>query len=99
MWDDPDIDQITAEDLCGDYAVVRYGPPEGNLYLDILTRLGDATSFVDLEAEDKEVEGVMVRVATPRTLYRMKRNTVRPIDQADANALLAAFALQDEGQD
>jgi Nucleotidyl transferase AbiEii toxin, Type IV TA system len=96
VWPDPDIDQITAEDLCGDYAVVRYGPPEGTLYLDILTRLGDKTRFTDLQTEDKEIAGVRVRVATPRTLYRMKRDTVRPIDHSDALALRAAFDLDDE---
>jgi hypothetical protein len=37
------------------------------------------------------VEGVLVRVATPRTLCRMKRGTVRPIDHADALALRFAF--------
>ncbi len=77
---------------------MRYGPPSGTLYLDILTRLGEATAFVDLVAEDKEIAGVVVRVATPRTLYRMKRGTVRPIDQADASALRAAFGLSDEGE-
>ena len=96
VWDDPEIEQITAEDLCGDYPVVRYGPPEGTLCLDILTRLGEATAFADLAAEDKEVGGVLVRVATPRTLYRMKRSTVRPVDHADAAALQAAFALDPE---
>jgi hypothetical protein len=96
VWSDPDIDQITAEDLCGEYPAVRYGPPEGALYLDILTRLGEATLFVDLEAEDKEIEGVRVRVATPRTLYRMKKDTVRPIDRADAIALRSAFEIDDE---
>jgi hypothetical protein len=96
VWSDPDIEQITAEDLCGDYPAVRYGPPEGTLYLDILTRLGEATSFADLEAEEKEVAGVRIRVATPRTLYRMKKNTVRPIDRGDALALRAAFDVDDE---
>jgi hypothetical protein len=96
VWQDPDIDQITAEDLCGDYPAVRYGPPEGTLYLDILTRLGEATSFADLEVEVKEVAGVPVRVATPRTLYRMKKDTVRPIDHSDAHALRVAFKLEDE---
>ena len=76
VWSDPSIDEITAEDLCGDYPAVRYGPPEGTLYLDILTRLGQATVFNDLEVEERAVEGVVVRVATPRTLYRMKRHTV-----------------------
>jgi hypothetical protein len=57
VWADPDIDQITAEDLCGDYPAIRYGPPEGTLYLDILTRLGEATSYSDLQFQEKEVEG------------------------------------------
>jgi hypothetical protein len=97
VWADPDIDQITAEDLCGDYPVVRYGPPEGTLYLDIIARIGQATAFEDLEAETKEIDSVCVRVATPRTLYRMKKDTVRPIDHADANALRIAFDLDESG--
>jgi hypothetical protein len=95
VWLDPSIDEITAEDLCGDYPAVRYGPPEGTLYLDIITRLGEATRFKDLEAEVIEVAGVRVHVATPRTLYRMKKGTVRPIDHADAAALRAAFDLKE----
>jgi hypothetical protein len=95
LWADPSIDEITAEDLCGDYPAVRYGPPAGTLYLDILTRLGDTTRFTDLEAEERETEGVRVRVATPATLYRMKRDTVRPIDHADAAALRSAFGLEE----
>lgn len=96
VWDDPEIEQITAEDLCGDYPAVRYGPPEGTLYIDILTRLGDATAFADLAWEHKEVGGVSIRIATPRTLYRMKRDTVRPQDRSDAAALRTAFGLDDE---
>lgn len=96
VWPDPEIDQISTEDLCGDYPVVRYGPPEGTLYLDILTRLGEATRFSDLEFEEKDVGGVKVRVATPMTLFRMKRDTVRAVDRADAIALRDAFHLLDE---
>jgi hypothetical protein len=96
VWVDPSIEEITADDLCGDYPAIRYGPPEGALYLDILTRLGEATLFSDLEAEEVEVEGVRVRVATPRTLYRMKKGTVRPVDHADAAALRAAFGIEEE---
>lgn len=96
VWTDPDIEKITAEDLCGDYPAVRYGPPEGTLYLDILTRLGEATAFADLEVEEVQVGGVRVRVASPRSLYRMKRNTVRPIDHADARVLARAFGLDQE---
>ena len=96
VWSDPDIDQITAEDLCGDYPAVRYGPPSGTFYLDIMTRLGEVMRFSDLRAEDKEIEGVRICVATPRTLYRMKKDTVRAIDRADALALRAAFDLEGE---
>jgi hypothetical protein len=96
VWDDPDIDQITAEDLCGDYPAVRYGPPEGTLYLDILTRLGEATAYADLDVEVKTHNGVAVRVATPQTLYRMKKDTVRPIDQSDAAALRRVFNLEED---
>jgi len=96
LWADPSIDEITAEDLCGEYPAVRYGPPEGTLYLDILTRLGDATRYDDLEAEQHEIDGVPVRVASPRSLYAMKKGTVRPIDHADAAALRAAFDLRGE---
>ncbi|MGB0679315.1 MAG: nucleotidyl transferase AbiEii/AbiGii toxin family protein [Polyangiales bacterium] len=92
VWDDPDIDAITAEDLCGDYPVVRYGPPTGSLYLDIATRLGPVHSWAELETQMCMLEGVPVPVATPRALYRMKRATVRPIDAADARALCTAFA-------
>jgi len=96
VWDDPSIDEITADDLCGEYPAVRYGPPEGELYLDILTRLGEVTAYSDLEVEEKDVGGLVVRVATPRTLYRMKRDTVRPIDRADAEALRTVFHLDEE---
>lgn len=96
VWADPAIDDITADDLCGDYPAVRYGPPVGALYLDILTRLGDFATYDDLEAVVVTVEGVAVRVASPRCLRWMKRGTVRTIDHADAEALRQAFDLADE---
>ena len=96
VWDDPSIDEITAIDLCGDYPAVRYGPPSGELYLDILTRLGDFARFDDLEVETVEIAGVQIRVASPKTLIRMKRGTVRAIDRADAEVLRQAFDLAEE---
>jgi hypothetical protein len=42
------------------------------------------------------IEGVPVRVATPATLYRMKKDTVRPIDRADAAALRDKFRLAED---
>jgi len=94
VWRDPDIDQIEAADLLGEYPAVRYGPPNGTLFLDILTRLGEFASYADLEAQVVTVRGVAVRVATPRTLHWMKRGTQRPIDQADAQALIDTFEFE-----
>jgi hypothetical protein len=96
VWDDPEIDGISEDDLLGDYPAVQYGPPDGDMSLDILTRLGEAFSYDDFEAETVDVEGVPVRVATPRMLYRMKCDTVRPIDKADAAALIDRFHLEAE---
>lgn len=75
---------------------MRYGPPQGTLYLDILTRLGEATAFANLDVEVKDAQGIPVRLATPQTLYRMKKDTVRPIDHSDALALRVAFQLKDD---
>ncbi len=97
VWADPEIEHITTEDLCGEYPAVRYGPPEGALYLDILTRIGERATFDDLEVETRDVEGAPVHVVSPRTLYWLKKDTVRPIDKADALALARAFDLGDEG--
>ena len=93
VYDDPDIDAITAGDLLGDYPAVRYYPPSGDLFFDILTRLGEVASFDSINTEYKEVEGIRVRVATPAALYRLKRNTVRPLDRQDAEMLRQRFHL------
>lgn len=96
VWTDPDIEQITAADLAGEYPTVRYGPPEEEFVIDFLSRLGSVFQFEDIQAETVEIEGVQVRLATPAMLYRMKRDTVRPIDKADAMALREKFDLQEE---
>ena len=96
VWDDPEIASITAQDLAGEYPTVRYGPPGEGFVIDLLSRLGSAFAFEDLEAETVSLEGVPVRVATPATLYRMKKGTVRPIDRADAAALREKFRLLEE---
>ena len=93
---DRNIEDIRAEDLLGDYPAVRYYPPTGDLYFDVLTRLGEAASFDTVETETKEVEGTRVRVATPAALYRLKKGTVRPLDHQDAAALRERFGLKDE---
>lgn len=96
VWDDPDIAQITTADLAGDYPTIRYGPPGEEFVVDFISRLGSMFSFDDLEAHTITVEGVPVRVATPATLYRMKRDTARPIDRADAAALRQKFGMDGE---
>lgn len=96
VWDDPDIDQITAADLGGNYPIIRYGPPGEDFVIDFISRLGSAFRFEDIQAETVDVEGVQVRLVTPRMLYRMKKDTVRPIDRADAAALQEKFEIQEE---
>jgi len=93
---DPNISEIRADDLLGDYPAVRYYPPSGDLYFDVMTRLGDVASFETIAQEKKEVDGIHVRVATPAALYRLKKGTVRPLDRQDAEALRRRFDLQEE---
>ncbi|MDP2343988.1 MAG: nucleotidyl transferase AbiEii/AbiGii toxin family protein [Deltaproteobacteria bacterium] len=96
IYDDETIEEITAADLCGEYPAVRYVPPAPGPPMDILTRLGDAVHFADVESERYDVEGQTVSVATPSALYEMKRGTIRPLDHADAARLAAAFDLDDD---
>ena len=96
VWSDPDIDSIVASDLAGDYPAIRYGPPDGSFTLDLLSRLGERFGYDDIESATVELEGEPVRTATPRMLYVMKRDTVRPQDHADAAALRRAFDVEVE---
>lgn len=96
VFDDPEIDQITSEDLLGDYPAVRYAPPDGTFYLDILTRLGDAFAWRDLESQRVELAGLDVTVTTPRMLYRMKKDTLRAKDRGDAEMLRQHFGLLED---
>ena len=89
--DDPDIDDITAEDLLGEYPAVQYVPPSGAFRIDILTRLGEVYRFSDLETERVPYDDLTLTVVTPRMLYQMKRDTVRPKDKVDAAALRQRF--------
>jgi hypothetical protein len=96
LFNDPEIDSIRADELAGDYPAIQYVPPTGDFWIDILARLGEAFQFADLESEELVVEGVRVMVATPRTLYRMKKDRVRPQDRLDAQALRERFDLLEE---
>jgi hypothetical protein len=92
---DPAIQEISAAELVGDYPAVRYVPPDGFSY-DVLTRLGEAFAWSDLETEIKHFGDVPVRVVTPRMLWRMKRNTVRWTDAYDAQALAERFGFEED---
>jgi hypothetical protein len=92
--DDPHIEEITAADLLGEYPAVRYYPPSGDLYFDVMTRLGDTASYDSVAAQTKDVDGIPVRVATPLALYRLKHATVRAKDRQDAAALRERFQLE-----
>jgi hypothetical protein len=96
VYDDAAIDEIAAEDLLGEYPAVQYVPPDGAFHIDIVTRLGEAFAWRDLEWEGVPFEGLRVKVATPRMLYRMKKDTARPKDRIDAEALRRRFGLKDE---
>lgn len=95
VFDDPNIDQISAEDLTGEYPAIEYVPPHGRFSLDIVARLGDAFAYEDIETEKLPIDDFHIRVATPRMLWRMKKDTVRPQDRVDAEAIRQGFKLED----
>jgi len=96
VWNDPFIDEISADDLLGDYPAVRYGPPDEDIYFDFLTRLGEAFSYSTLDVQMSEIEGIPIRVVTPQQLYRMKKDTVRYKDRIDAEALRQRFSISED---
>lgn len=95
VFSDPAIDEISAFDLLGDYPAVQYVPPDGSFHIDILTKLGTAFSFADLGIERVPFGELIVTVVTARTLYRMKRDTIRLKDRADAEMLKRRFNLEE----
>lgn len=95
VFDDPCIDDITAEDLLGEYPAVQYVPPSGNFHIDVLTRLGELFDFASLASERVDFDGVSVSTVTLETLYRMKNGTVRPKDWGDAQRIALRFGLKE----
>jgi len=93
---DPNVEEITYEDLSGDYPAIQYVPPDGRSSIDILVRLGDAYSFETVETIRAEWQGVEMTVASPRQLYEMKRDTVRWKDRGDAERLRERFGLGED---
>lgn len=96
VYDDPCIDDITADDLLGEYPAIQYVPPTGDFHIDILTRLGERFDFASLTSQRADLDGLQVTVVTPRTLHRMKRGTVRTKDHVDAERVARRFHLPDD---
>ena len=98
LFDDPNVEQIDPEELAGDYPAVEYSPPHGQYSMDILTRLGEAFTWGDLSGDCDEIElgELVVRVASPRMLYLMKKDTVRPQDRLDAARIRETFELEED---
>lgn len=96
VFADPHIDEISADDLLGEYPAIQYGPPEGPFHIDVLTRLGELYDYARLETERVSFGGVVVTVVTPAMLYRMKKGTVRPKDHVDAARIAQRFKLDGE---
>lgn len=94
VFSDPELAEITSEDLSGEYSVVRYVPPSEDYAIDLIARLGEAFHYEDVQWEIVQREGVAIRVATPAMLYRMKRDTLRWKDAADAARLRERFGLE-----
>ena len=82
VFRDNSIREITSDEL-NRYPVIRYGTPDG-FFFDFIVKIGTAFTYDDLKYELIEVEGRSIRVATAETLYRLKNDTLRPIDQNDA---------------
>jgi hypothetical protein len=95
VYDDASIAEITAEDLAGDFPAIRYGPPDVDYTIDIVSRLGDAFTFDDLTIQRVVAGDLEIAVVSPRTLFEMKRDTVRPRDRDDAERLRRRFDLED----
>jgi hypothetical protein len=95
LWDDPNLDEIQEDDFIGDYPSFNYEPPNEKFGIDVVSRLGEAFKYDDLAEETHEISGIPVRLVTPDTLYRMKRDTVRDKDKLDAMNLRRRFNLKD----
>jgi len=86
IFDDESIDEITLEEL-QKYAVIRFGVTD-DFCVDIMARIGEVAVYEDLEFETILQDGINVRIATPQTLYNLKKDTIRHKDRFDAAYLL-----------
>lgn len=55
--------------------MIRYGTPD-DFYIDIMARIGELRTFEDLEYEIVEYQGIPIKIATPETLLKLKKDTI-----------------------
>ena len=96
VWDDPNIDQIDAAELSGEYPAVAYWPAGEDFGIDFVVRLGEAFAHDSVPREESNLDGVPVHVVSARCLYNMKRDTVRHKDRIDAEALRQQLGIEED---
>jgi len=84
LFDDDSIEEISHSDLL-QYAVIRYGTPEG-FYIDLIGRIGEIASYEEVDAgkEIKVVDDVPIPVCGVEKLLFLKEGTLRNKDKMDA---------------
>lgn len=81
VYAEKEIEELSFAEL-GKYPVIRYGTPD-NFYIDIISGLGTAFSFENVDIEKKVVDNVEVKFASVKSLIEMKKNTYREKDKID----------------
>ena len=81
IFSDSEIKEITFNEL-KNYAVIRYISPDNDI-IDIVANLGEAFHYENIEFKEMEIEGIKVKVATPKALINMKSSTYREKDKLD----------------
>ncbi len=85
VFEDQSAKEISFNDL-KEYSVIRYGTP-GGFIIDVIANIGEMIRFEDLKFETIHYEGLKIRVATPETLIKMKKDTLREKDRIDVGFL------------
>ena len=91
VFEDEEINEITLAEL-EQYPVIRYGTNSG-FFIDIISKIGEKFLFNDLQYEIKIVDGIKVKLADLKTLYKLKEKTYREIDQLDLKFLKSKLGL------
>jgi len=80
-----------------EFAVIRFGATD-EFYIDIMARLGEVAVFEDLDFEILLHHGIKIRIATPETLYKLKKDTLRQKDKFDAAYLKYIIDLRNKNR-